>query len=132
MVALANAAMALFGGGGVVIPFLDGALDWVGVSWPPREATEDADWSGDAGLEYRNDELDMAELSAEDVLLFCKWAIGNNGSGCLVLRRASLKKLVVAYMEWALFAAALPGALSPELASDLEDSDNRVDGSVNP
>jgi hypothetical protein len=52
-----------------VTPFLEGALDCVGVNWLPREALE-ADRSGEPGIEATNDELDTFESSAKEVLLF--------------------------------------------------------------
>jgi hypothetical protein len=66
---LDNSATAWFGGGGVFTPFLDGALDWVGVNWLPREALA-ADLSGEVGIDVRKDELEGFEVSANDVLLF--------------------------------------------------------------
>ncbi len=56
--------------------------------------------------------------------------MGNNGSGCLFLRRGSRKKVVVVCTV-CVVVVVLPYTLSPELASDLEDSDNLFGGSAN-
>jgi hypothetical protein len=56
-------------GGGVVTPFLDGALDGVGVNWLPRDALE-ADRSGEAGIDVRKDELEAFESCANEILFF--------------------------------------------------------------
>jgi hypothetical protein len=56
--------------------------------------------------------------------------MGNNGSGCLCFLRGSRKKVVVVWTVWVV-VVVLPYTLSPELASDLDDSDSLLGGSAN-
>ncbi len=66
---------------------------------------------------------------SEDLLFGCRWAIGNSDSGCLRFLRESRKKVVVVWTVWVV-VVVLPYTLSPELASDLDDSERRLRGSA--
>lgn len=88
----------------------------------------DGDPLADSGIGGAREGCEGFDSSASEALLFCcRWAIGNNGSGCLRFRRDSLKKVVVVLTVWVV-VVVLPYTLSPELASDLDDSERRLIG----
>ena len=62
---LPNMATPGFAGGGVVTPFLDGALDCVGVNWLPCEAS-----APDRSDAAKEELLEVFDSSANDDLLF--------------------------------------------------------------
>lgn len=66
---LANRVAAWFCGGGVVTPFLEGALDVVGVDCAGREPMA-GDRSGEAGTDTTSDEPETLGSSVKEVLLF--------------------------------------------------------------
>jgi hypothetical protein len=126
--ALLTVAAAWFWGGGVLTPFLDGVLDSAGPDWLAREMVAE-DPLGEPGTDGATEELDTLGFCAEGRFFGWRCEIGNKGSGCLCFLRPSLKKAVVACAVW-LFAALPPWDLSPELASDLEDSESLWGGSA--
>jgi hypothetical protein len=112
--------------GGVDTPFREDGLDGVGVSWE-LDRDGERDPRAGSGVGAEREEL---ETSADEALpLDWRCAMGNKGSGCLRFRRGSLKNVVVVWTVWVV-VVVLPYTLSPELASDREDSESRLTGSA--
>ena len=80
--------------GGVLRPDLDEGREGVGVSWDTGGDLE-ADPSAGSDIGAERDEL---EKSVDEFLLLgCRWAMGNNDSGCLRFLRGILKNVVVVW-----------------------------------
>ena len=75
-----------------------------------------------------NDEVEKLALSNEVLFLGWRWAIGKRESDFFF--RPSLKNVVVVVETVCVVVVVLPYTLSPELASDLDDSDNLLAGSA--
>ena len=113
--------------GGVVMSARDEGREGVGVSWDGGGDLE-GDQFTESDARAESDEL---EKSVDEFLLFgCRWAIGNKVSGCLRFLRGILKNVVVVWTVWVV-VVVLPYTLSPELASDRDDSESRVTGRAN-
>lgn len=105
-------------------------LDGVGVSFPVILL----DVLARSGVQVERDVLDPTPcMWTWESPPFCRWAMGNMGSGCFCLRRGRRKKVVVVWTVCVVVVVLPYTRWSPELPSDLEDSDKRLlNGSARP